>query len=76
MLRQTLFLEFRRNHHRFWGKLYAQDEIEVSWHVPSDEEIEFVVQIFREVIEPILGELEQLLLPGKRLAKLRYLKRH
>ncbi|EEB88639.1 hypothetical protein MPER_13432, partial [Moniliophthora perniciosa FA553] len=55
--------EFRWNHHRHWGKLYAPDEVTISWHVPNNEEIEFAIQIFRELIEPTLQKLEQLLQP-------------
>ena len=38
---------------------------QLTWHVPSDEEIDFVLQIFREFIEPILDTLNGLLEPGK-----------
>ncbi|KAI0034951.1 hypothetical protein K488DRAFT_76958 [Vararia minispora EC-137] len=53
--------DFRRNHHRYWGKLYMQDEIAVSWHVPDKAEIDFAIQIFKEVVEPALNDLEKLL---------------
>ncbi|ESK98482.1 membrane protein [Moniliophthora roreri MCA 2997] len=56
--------EFRWNHHRHWGKLYAPDEVTISWHVPNNEEIDFAIQVFRELIEPTLQRLEQLLQPG------------
>ncbi|KAK0456353.1 hypothetical protein EV421DRAFT_1699087 [Armillaria borealis] len=55
--------EFRWNHHCHWGKLYKPEEIEVSWHVPNAEEIDFALQIFRELVEPALSRLEELLLP-------------
>ncbi|KAF9036519.1 hypothetical protein BDZ89DRAFT_1100671 [Hymenopellis radicata] len=56
---------FRWNHHRHWGKLYAPDDIEISWHIPNAEEINFALDIFRQVIEPTLGGLEELLKPAK-----------
>ncbi|THV06091.1 hypothetical protein K435DRAFT_44420 [Dendrothele bispora CBS 962.96] len=56
--------EFRWNHHRHWGKLYSPDEIKISWHVPDDEEIDFTLQIFRELVEPTLTTLNDLLKPG------------
>ncbi|KAK0473258.1 hypothetical protein IW261DRAFT_1553160 [Armillaria novae-zelandiae] len=55
--------EFRWNHHCHWGKLYKPEEIEVSWHVPNTEEVDFALQIFRELVEPALSRLEELLLP-------------
>ncbi|EDR15426.1 uncharacterized protein LACBIDRAFT_301740 [Laccaria bicolor S238N-H82] len=54
--------EFKHSHHRHWGKLYRSDEI--SWHVPDPEEIGFALQIFKELVEPTLTALEDLLAPG------------
>jgi proteasome activator subunit 4 len=53
--------DFRRNHHRFWGKVYKAEDVKISWHVPNEEEINFALRIFRELIEPALGVLEGLL---------------
>ncbi|CDO70270.1 hypothetical protein BN946_scf184942.g70 [Trametes cinnabarina] len=36
----------------------------LTWHVPNAEEIDFVLRIFREVIEPVLDRLYSLLEPG------------
>ena len=33
----------------------------MSWHVPNDEEVEFALDIFKELIEPTLAMLEKLL---------------
>lgn len=35
--------------------------MKVSWHVPNDDELEFALQVFKELIEPTVGELEKLL---------------
>jgi proteasome activator subunit 4 len=43
----------------------------MSWHVPSEEEIEFVLEVFREIIEPTLGMLEALLEDGTSLISTR-----
>lgn len=37
---------------------------QLSWHVPTEAEIDFVLRIFREVVEPILDKLHGLLEPG------------
>ncbi|KAF8649879.1 hypothetical protein AX16_005641 [Volvariella volvacea WC 439] len=55
--------EFRRNHHLYWGKLYKRGEVKIAWHVPNDAEINFVLRIFEELIEPILNTLDGLLAP-------------
>jgi proteasome activator subunit 4 len=36
----------------------------MSWHAPNEEEIEFVLEIFRDIIEPTLEMLEALLEDG------------
>ncbi|KAJ7102239.1 hypothetical protein B0H15DRAFT_813790 [Mycena belliarum] len=58
--------EFRRNHHLYWGKLYKSEQVKVSWHVPKSSEIDFTIRIFKEVVEPTLDALIQLLEPGTR----------
>ncbi|KXN83586.1 Proteasome activator complex subunit 4 [Leucoagaricus sp. SymC.cos] len=57
---------FRENHHRYWGKCYSPGEVEISWHVPSKDEIQFALQIFRELVEPTLVLLEGLMRPDVR----------
>jgi proteasome activator subunit 4 len=32
--------------------------------VPDDEELDFALEIFKEIVEPTLGRLENLLEPG------------
>ncbi|KAI0374438.1 hypothetical protein BV20DRAFT_1049238 [Pilatotrama ljubarskyi] len=56
--------EFKANHHKYWGKLYRPEDVKLTWHVPTDEEIDFVLRIFREVVEPVLDKLHGLLEPG------------
>ncbi|TFK57485.1 hypothetical protein OE88DRAFT_1651225 [Heliocybe sulcata] len=56
--------DFRTNHIRYWGKLYKPEEVKVSWHVACDEEIDFALQIFKELVEPTLNQLNQLLDDG------------
>ncbi|KAJ6574791.1 hypothetical protein B0H19DRAFT_1254444 [Mycena capillaripes] len=56
--------EFRRNHHLYWGKLYKAEEVKISWHVPSAEGIDFTIRIFKELVEPTLELLLQLIKPG------------
>lgn len=39
--------------------------MQLTWHVPNEDEINFVLQIFREFVEPILDTLHGLLEPGQ-----------
>lgn len=56
--------EFQSTHHEQWGRLYSPGDVKPNWHVPNDEEIDFALQIFRELIEPILSNIAALLEPG------------
>ncbi|KAK2462050.1 hypothetical protein APHAL10511_006513 [Amanita phalloides] len=56
-------LEFRNNHHHYWGKLYEPDEVKISWHVPCEQEINFALRIITELVDPTLDILENLLRP-------------
>ncbi|KAF5384678.1 hypothetical protein D9757_006201 [Collybiopsis confluens] len=53
--------EFRQTHHQSWGKVYAEEDVTISWHVPNDEEIDFAIQVFTELVEPSLLILDHLL---------------
>ncbi|KAJ7225820.1 hypothetical protein GGX14DRAFT_422501 [Mycena pura] len=56
--------EFRRNHYLHWGKVYKAEEVRISWHIPSAEEVDFAIRIFKEVVEPALDVLSHLLESG------------
>ncbi|CAA7258799.1 unnamed protein product [Cyclocybe aegerita] len=56
--------EFKKSHHRHWGKLFAPHEVTIAWHVPNSRELDFALRIFRELVEPTLTLLEGLLKPG------------
>ncbi|KAF8624763.1 hypothetical protein AX15_005657 [Amanita polypyramis BW_CC] len=55
--------EFRNNHHRYWGKLYRSEEVKILWHVPNIHEVNFALRIFKDLVEPTLDTLENLLRP-------------
>jgi hypothetical protein len=38
---------------------------QLSWHVPSDDEIGFAIQIFKDIVDPTISILESLITPGK-----------
>ncbi|KAL7285729.1 hypothetical protein ACG7TL_000834 [Trametes sanguinea] len=53
--------EFNRNLTTQWGKMYDADEVQVVWHVPNREEIEFVLEILDKIAAPALDKVEALL---------------
>lgn len=50
-----------RNSHRMWGKFYEGHEVEVGWHVPSQVEISFALEMLDSVTNPALLAVERLI---------------
>ncbi|KAI0757312.1 ARM repeat-containing protein [Daedaleopsis nitida] len=53
--------EFNRNLTLHWGKMLDPDDAEVTWHVPSHDEIELVLEILDKIAAPALDKVEALL---------------
>ncbi|EJD04282.1 uncharacterized protein FOMMEDRAFT_167503 [Fomitiporia mediterranea MF3/22] len=53
--------EFNKNHNLYWGRFYEAKEVKIEWHVPSNEEVAFVLQILEQIVEPLLTRIEDLL---------------
>lgn len=57
--------DVRRYHsHRLFGRLYTQDQVAVSWHVPSNDEVDMAIEILETVISPVLDKLDALFAPS------------
>ena len=52
-------------HHYSTKWWHGLTTMQLTWHVPNEDEINFVLQIFREFVEPILDTLHGLLEPGQ-----------
>ncbi|ETW87560.1 hypothetical protein HETIRDRAFT_469691 [Heterobasidion irregulare TC 32-1] len=53
--------EFNKDHNIHWGKTFVAEEVEIEWHVPSEEEISFVLEILDHIVAPALAKVEVLL---------------
>ncbi|KAL0578024.1 Proteasome activator BLM10 [Marasmius crinis-equi] len=56
--------ELERDHNLQWGKFYKPEDVEIEWHgdaVPSEDEIQFVLDFLDRVASPTLSKIEQLL---------------
>jgi proteasome activator subunit 4 len=53
--------DFDRDHNSVWGKLHRVEDVKIEWHVPSDEEISFILEILTRVVSPALDKVEALL---------------
>lgn len=52
---------FARNSHLYWGRTYRAEEVRISWHVPSDKELDMGLALLDKVVEAPLANLERLL---------------
>jgi len=53
--------DFDRNHISRWGQLYDPQDVKVEWHVPSQDEVDFVLEILDKVAAPALDKIEELI---------------
>lgn len=53
--------EFDIDHFKHWGQMYDAKDVKIEWHVPNDEEIEFVFELLDKVITPAMDAIERLL---------------
>ncbi|KAF9648519.1 ARM repeat-containing protein [Thelephora ganbajun] len=52
---------FDANHHLHWGRMYNAKDVKIEWHVPSREEIDFILEVLNVVGNPVLDKIDQLL---------------
>lgn len=43
-----------------WGKLYEAKDVKISWHLPSEAEIDVVLQIVQRIARPAMQALEEM----------------
>jgi hypothetical protein len=53
--------EYQKNHYKSWGIVKEFDELDIEWHVPSDEEINFAIELIDLFIVPAQKTLRELL---------------
>lgn len=52
---------FKQRHHESWAKLYEAKQVKVEWHVATEPEIDFTIELLRDVVQPALDRLDTLL---------------
>ncbi|CCM01635.1 uncharacterized protein FIBRA_03696 [Fibroporia radiculosa] len=50
--------DFDQDHIAHWGRLYEPHDVKIEWHVPTDDEIHFVMEILDKVAAPALDMIE------------------
>lgn len=54
-------IAWQRRHHEQWGRTYEAKDVKIEWHVPSQLEIDFAIELLREIVVPALDTVEGLL---------------
>lgn len=57
--------EMQANSHLHWGKLYKSKDVKVQWHVPTDDEIAFGLEILDKIVVPRMALVEDLVSEGR-----------
>ncbi|KAG6866845.1 hypothetical protein C0991_008781 [Blastosporella zonata] len=52
---------FNKDHNIHWGRLYTPEDVVIEWHVPTGDEIAFVLEILDNVFLPAMDKVETLL---------------
>lgn len=50
----------QKNAHMHWGKLYEAKDVKLTWHLPSNEEIDFAMEVVDMIANPVLQELDEM----------------
>jgi proteasome activator subunit 4 len=53
--------DWQRHHHEQWGKRYQAKDVVIDWHVPTQTEIDFAIELLQDLVLPSLATLEGLL---------------
>ncbi|KAI0961210.1 hypothetical protein AcV7_000369 [Taiwanofungus camphoratus] len=53
--------EFNHSHNLHWGRLYEPQDVKIEWHVPSPDEIDFILEILEKIASSALDKIETLL---------------
>ncbi|KAJ6519492.1 hypothetical protein C8R45DRAFT_852433 [Mycena sanguinolenta] len=52
---------FEKDHNAQWGRFYEPKDVAVEWHIPTEGEIDFIMDILDRIGKPALDKVEALL---------------
>ncbi|KAH9081608.1 hypothetical protein EDB83DRAFT_2512470 [Lactarius deliciosus] len=53
--------DFDRDHNSHWGRVHKAEDVKIEWHVASNDEISFALEILNHIVSPALDKIEALL---------------
>ncbi|BGP18854.1 hypothetical protein JCM10213_003509 [Rhodosporidiobolus nylandii] len=57
--------DFQKRSHESWGRTFEVKDVKVEWHVATKPEIDFVLELLRDIVVPTLDRLDQLLVESQ-----------
>ncbi|KAK4048054.1 Proteasome activator BLM10 [Microbotryomycetes sp. JL221] len=52
---------WKHRHHEQWGQLFEVKDVNINWHVPSEAEIDWVIEMLKDIVDPAVDVVERLL---------------
>lgn len=52
--------EYQKRPHLHWGEIHTAGDVKLSWHTPTDAEVDFALEALQTVAGPALDRLEEL----------------
>jgi proteasome activator subunit 4 len=62
--------EFKRSSHTSWGRLYEVKDVKIEWHVATAAEIDFTLELLKDLVVPALNRLESLLAEAREVKEM------
>lgn len=57
-------LEYRQTHYKYWGKPGDSHDVKIDWHMPSDAEKDFALELLDIFVKPSITRLKELMATG------------
>ncbi|KAG9300251.1 hypothetical protein G9A89_011324 [Geosiphon pyriformis] len=56
--------EYQKNHHKYWVEPGDKDNLKINWHVPTDPEIDFALELLNLFLQPAIETCQNLIATG------------
>ena len=56
--------DFDAEHYKYWGRTYEAKDVKIEWHLASEPEIDFVIELLEKIVSPAMDHIDKLLAEG------------
>ncbi|CAJ0910117.1 10182_t:CDS:2, partial [Entrophospora sp. SA101] len=57
-------LDYQKNHHKYWMEPGDLNNVNINWHVPTNEELDFAMEILDIFLQPTIKRIKELMETG------------